>query len=89
MRLSIRRCRWALTLLAVAGLLVTTLGAGCVKRPKGTGGEGTTGPTTEIVGEVEIGKKAPDFHVPDVDGREFTLSSLFGGKILLNFWSPT
>ena len=32
-------------------------------------------------------KKAPEFSLKDINGREFTLSSLKGKVILLNFWA--
>ena len=32
--------------------------------------------------------EAPDFSLPDLSGREFTLSSLRGQKVLLFAWAP-
>jgi len=32
--------------------------------------------------------EAPDFRLPDLAGREFTLSSLRGQKVLLFAWAP-
>lgn len=31
---------------------------------------------------------APDFTLPDIDGKPFTLSSLRGSKVLLYAWAP-
>ena len=46
-----------------------------------------TGPFTPPT-EVEMtGKPAPDFTLKDVDGHEFTLSSLRGKPVLLDFWA--
>lgn len=35
---------------------------------------------------LEIGKKVPEIRLNDVDGKEFTLSSLKGKKVVLLFW---
>ena len=32
--------------------------------------------------------EAPDFSLPDLDGKEFRLSSLRGQKVLLYAWAP-
>ncbi len=32
--------------------------------------------------------QAPDLRLPDLDGREFRLSSLLGRKVLLYAWAP-
>lgn len=32
--------------------------------------------------------EAPDLRLPDVDGREFALSSLLGQKVLVYAWAP-
>lgn len=36
--------------------------------------------------QVEIGKKAPDFLVTDMNGSKISLSDLQGKGVLLNFW---
>jgi peroxiredoxin len=38
-------------------------------------------------GQVSEGQMAPDFTLPDVDGKPFTLSSLRGKYVLLDFWA--
>jgi len=34
-----------------------------------------------------VGKKAPDFTLKDIDGRDVSLSSLRGRVVLINFWA--
>jgi peroxiredoxin len=36
---------------------------------------------------VEPGRPAPDFHLEDLEGRRFYLSSCRGKAVVLNFWS--
>jgi len=36
----------------------------------------------------EIGKPAPDFSLPDLDGKEVSLSSLKGKVVVLEWWNP-
>jgi peroxiredoxin len=38
-------------------------------------------------GQVTEGQVAPDFTLPDIDGKPFTLSSLRGKYVLLDFWA--
>ncbi len=47
----------------------------------------TTGPFTPPSEPDLLGKAAPEFTLPDVDGREITLASLRGKPILLDFWA--
>ena len=35
---------------------------------------------------LEIGKKVPEIQLKDVEGKEFTLSSIKGGKVVVLFW---
>ncbi len=35
---------------------------------------------------LEIGKKVPEIQLKDIEGKEFTLSSIKGGKVTLLFW---
>ena len=39
--------------------------------------------------ELKVGDMAPDFTLQTLDGKSFTLSSLRGKVVLLNFWFPT
>ena len=43
--------------------------------------------TQPQAGQVSEGQIAPDFTLPDVDGKPFTLSSLRGKYVLLDFWA--
>jgi thiol-disulfide isomerase/thioredoxin len=36
---------------------------------------------------VEMGKPAPDFQLPDLDGEKINLSDFKGKPVLLNFWA--
>ncbi len=38
-------------------------------------------------GAIAVGQVAPDFTLPDVDGKPFTLSSLRGKYVLVDFWA--
>ncbi|MEO6188449.1 MAG: AhpC/TSA family protein [Ginsengibacter sp.] len=38
-------------------------------------------------GNVQVGQLAPDFTLPDVDGKPFALSSLRGKYVLIDFWA--
>ena len=38
-------------------------------------------------GAIAIGQTAPDFTLPDVDGKPFTMSSLRGKYVLIDFWA--
>ena len=38
-------------------------------------------------GVIAIGQTAPDFTLPDVDGKPFTMSSLRGKYVLIDFWA--
>lgn len=37
--------------------------------------------------DIAVGKMAPDFTLPDVDGKSFSLSSLRGKYVLIDFWA--
>ena len=37
--------------------------------------------------QITEGQTAPDFTLPDVDGKPFTLSSLRGKYVLVDFWA--
>lgn len=38
-------------------------------------------------GQLSVGQMAPDFTLPDTDGKPFTLSSLRGKYVLVDFWA--
>ncbi len=41
-----------------------------------------------IGGRALVTAEAPDLRLPDLDGREFSLASLRGRKVLLYAWAP-
>lgn len=43
--------------------------------------------TKDEVRKVEVGKKAPDFVLTDLDGEKHQLSDYEGEGVLLNFWA--
>jgi hypothetical protein len=45
------------------------------------------GPDTAVTGRALTTAKAPDFELPDADGRPFRLSSLRGQKVILVAWA--
>ena len=43
---------------------------------------------TELVGRaLEVGKPAPAFTLPSLDGREVSLSDYLGKRLVLFFWA--
>jgi cytochrome oxidase Cu insertion factor (SCO1/SenC/PrrC family) len=38
---------------------------------------------------LEVGTTAPDFALPDLDGKQVSRSDFEGQIVLLNFWTPT
>jgi cytochrome c biogenesis protein CcmG/thiol:disulfide interchange protein DsbE len=47
----------------------------------------TTGPFTPPSEPELLGKRAPEFTLKDVEGRDITLASLHGKPVLLDFWA--
>ena len=43
--------------------------------------------TQSTQGQLAVGQVAPDFTLPDVNGKPFTLSSLRGKYVLVDFWA--
>lgn len=43
--------------------------------------------STPQTGGINAGQMAPDFTLPDVDGKPFSLSSLRGKYVLIDFWA--
>lgn len=41
-----------------------------------------------VGGRALASAEAPDLHLPDLDGNDFSLSSLRGQKVLLYAWAP-
>src|SRR5262245_59711224 len=63
--------RW---LLSVATIVVLLTAAKC-----------TT--TVQVPNESKIGQKAPDFTLPDLDGKPVSLSHYQGKVVVLDFWA--
>lgn len=79
-------CLLLSTLLATACAGARPQGAAAVHLPDRTGG-----PVTAELGSPHIGDPAPDFALPDVDGRPVTLASFRGTPVVLSFgtsWCP-
>lgn len=64
-----------------------------VKSKDASGNEGTSGDNTfttlRIKTGCDIGNRAPDFTLKDVDGKDVTLSSFRGKVVVINFWYTT
>lgn len=69
----------------VVGLAVAILARGAISVEFGGAGEAKLGP----LGVVWLGnpQPAPDFSLPDVDGRVVRLSQLRGKAVLVGFWA--
>ena len=65
--------RTALTIVALSGLTLSTSQAAPQARET-------------AVMEIKEGSEAPDFTLPDLDGKDVSLSSLRGKWVLLDFW---
>ena len=74
-----RRC-WTLLI-----LLVLILGSAWIWHNRVTTGSAV--PTTDRPAAPAVGYPAPDFTLATLDGEEFTLSSLRGTPVVLNFWA--
>ena len=67
-------------LLILISLLLMT---GCSPQPTPT-----PSPTpTSIPQAPQVGKRAPDFQLPDLEGQSVSLSEFQGKPVLLNFWA--
>jgi thiol-disulfide isomerase/thioredoxin len=40
-----------------------------------------------LAAALKVGQEAPDFELPDVTGKKWSLRSLRGRPVLLNFWA--
>ena len=60
-------------------LVLLLLSVGCSPGFQPTGSSATAAP--------QIGKLAPDFQLPNLDGQVVTLSDLRGKPVLINFWA--
>jgi len=73
----------ALSLAAVAALATPIAGA-----QESRSGSFTKIPTVKGIEKLDVGAKAPDFKVQDLEGKEFHLAAGFGkDAVLLFFWS--
>ncbi|HQY91825.1 redoxin domain-containing protein [Caldilinea sp.] len=72
--------RWGLIF-----LVVLVLGAGWLwwTRP----GAMTSDPVADVSAQPAVGRPAPDFTLPTLDGGEFRLSDYRGKPVVLNFWA--
>jgi len=74
-------------LVAAAGAVAALLASGVVPaRAQGPGVGGPKGSLREKFIERYVGKKAPDFTLTDLKGKEHRLAALKGKVVLLNFW---
>lgn len=73
----------ALLLVLVLAIVASGLLMGC---GDSADTNGTSTPPSENVAP-EVGKTAPDFTLPDLDGKDVTLSSFRGKPVLINFWA--
>ena len=65
-------------------ILVGWVVAGCSSPPSSTS---TPTPTGTVAEGPEVGKLAPSFELTGLDGKNFSLQSLRGKPVLLNFWT--
>ncbi len=70
-------------MLAVLLALMLLLVTGCGTTSESSDGTSSTSPAEGT----EIGDKAPDFQLRDIDGQYVSLSELLGQPVMLNFWA--
>lgn len=67
-------------------LLAALPGAISEARAEGPASGGPPGTLREKYAQRFVGRKAPDFTLPDLKGQEYHLAALKGKVVLLNFW---
>jgi len=72
-----------LPIMLVAGLLL----AGCSSKPSPPPASQPPASAPDETAAPEIGSLAPDFQLQTLDGQTFSLSSVRGKPVLLNFWA--
>jgi peroxiredoxin len=80
---------------AVALLLAAASFAGCSEAPpaapdapKAAAASATASARATTVGAARVGEPAPDFTLRDLDGKEVTLSSFRGKRVVLEWFNP-
>jgi cytochrome c biogenesis protein CcmG/thiol:disulfide interchange protein DsbE len=73
-RISRRRARLLAGVAAAVAVIVTLLGTGLVKGPS-------------VIASPLVGRAAPNFTLPQLDGPPVTLSKLRGQVVVVNFWA--
>jgi peroxiredoxin len=78
----------ALFLLEAAGCQGNSAGPAAASAEKPGAPPGSAAGAVTTTGGVEVGKPAPDFTLPDLDGKQVALSSFKGKTVVLEWFNP-